>query len=60
MVAWMDNTQQMELTHQDIMVHLDGAMMAATPRGAKGSKATLMTWHYWLGHPPFKMVMELA
>ena len=56
----MDNTQQMELTHQDIMVHLDGAMMAATPRGAKGSKATLMTWHYWLGHPPFKMVMELA
>ena len=34
--------------------------MAATAKGGKGSEATLMNWHRWLGHPSFKTVVELA
>ena len=41
MVVWMENTQHMELTHQDIMVHLDGITIA-TPRGAENESEKRM------------------
>jgi hypothetical protein len=59
-VAWMDDGVQGELTHQDIVGHLNSFAMAATVRGGKGSVATLMTWHHQLGHLSFKTVIELA
>lgn len=37
----MENTQHMELTHQDIMVHLDGITIA-TPRGAENESEKRM------------------
>jgi hypothetical protein len=59
-VAWIDNGVQGEPTHQDIIGCLNSFVMAATARGGKGSVATLMTWHHWLGHPSFKTVIELV
>ena len=49
-----------EPTCEELVERLRKVTMAATARGGKGSAATLMTWHHWLGHPSFKTVMELA
>jgi hypothetical protein len=48
------------LTHQELVEHLEKVVMTATAKGGKGTEATLITWHRRLGHPSFKMVVELA
>lgn len=59
-VAWRDDRGCREPTHQDIVGCLNSVMLAATAKGEKDSKATLMTWHGQLGHPSFKTVVKLA
>ena len=39
---------------------LEGVSMTATVKGPDSKRASLMTWHQWLGHLSFKTVVMLA
>ena len=55
----MNDGGSKEPTHQEIVARLDGFAMVAMAKAGKGSEASLLTWHRWLGHPSFKAVVDL-
>ena len=52
MVEWNRLTKSLS----DVLTRL----LWSPRQGAKGERATLMTWHHWLGLPSFKTVIALA
>ena len=44
----------------ELAERLEKVAMVATAKGPDGKRALLMTWHWWLGHLSFKMVVASA
>lgn len=60
LAAWTDEDKQVEMTHNELIQHLETVMLAAMARGGNGMALLLMTWHQHLGHTLFKTVVALA
>ena len=60
LAAWTDEDKQVEMTHNELIQHLETVVLAAMSRGGNGMAASLMTWHQCLGHTLFKTVVALA
>ena len=59
LAAWTMEGGEEETTHE-LVGRLGKVTMVAMVKGADGKKATLITWHRWLGHPSFKTVVALV
>jgi len=60
LAGWMTDSGEGKSTYQELLGRLGKAAMTATVRGGSGLKASLLTWHCWLGHLSFKTIVELA
>ena len=59
LAAWaMEATE--DLLAGQLIQRLKDTALNTTARGGDRVKASLMTWHHWLGHPSFKTVVQLA
>ena len=57
--AWLGKEVGMDQSPEDVVKRIDDYALLATAKGGHGSDTSLLTWHHRLGHPSFKMVVEL-
>jgi len=60
LAAWTIEGDDEVSTHKELVECLEKVAMVTMAKGADGTRATLMTWHWHLGHPSFKTVVALA
>ena len=60
LAGWTTDSREGESTYQERLERLGKDVMTATVGGGSRPKASLLTWHRWLGHLSFKTIMELA
>ena len=60
LAGWTTDSGEGESTYQELLGRHGKVAMTATARGVSEPKASLLTWHRWLGHLSFKTVVELA
>jgi len=60
LAGWTTDSREGKSTYQELLERLGKDVMTATVGGGSRPKASLLTWHCWLGHLSFKTIMELA
>jgi len=60
LAAWTMEVSRTGQTHDELVECLGNVAMIASARGTEGKKATLLTWHWQLGHLSFKTVIASA